>query len=82
MSETPVGRYAHPAKLVAAPKRRLFTPSTSSTKNVSSPFSSAILRRHYEQAATDKSAAEKFYKLLADYKDRDALVLEIGRAHV
>ncbi|WP_305013938.1 hypothetical protein [Hymenobacter mellowenesis] len=41
----------------------------------SSPYHPAILRRHYEQAAADKTAGEKFYKLLADYKDRDALVL-------
>ena len=41
----------------------------------SSPFHPATLRRHYELAAADKAAGEKFYKLLADYKDRDALVL-------
>ena len=41
----------------------------------SSPYHPTILRRHYEQAAADKAAGEKFYKLLADYKDRDALVL-------
>jgi hypothetical protein len=41
----------------------------------SSPFHPANLRRHYEQAAADKAAGEKFYKLLADYKDRDGLVL-------
>lgn len=44
-------------------------------KNVPSPYQPATLRRHYEQAATDKAAGEKFYQLLADYKDRDALVL-------
>ena len=43
--------------------------------NVPSPYHPANLRRHYEQAAADKAAGEKFYKLLADYKDRDALVL-------
>jgi hypothetical protein len=42
---------------------------------VSSPFHPATLRRHYELAASDKAAGEKFYKLLADYKERDALVL-------
>ena len=42
---------------------------------VSSPFHPATLRRHYELAAADKAAGEKFYKLLADYKERDALVL-------
>lgn len=41
----------------------------------SSPYHPANLRRHYEQAAADKAAGEKFYKLLADYKDRDGLVL-------
>ncbi|MFD2717705.1 hypothetical protein ACFST9_03195 [Hymenobacter monticola] len=41
----------------------------------SSPFHPTILRRHYEQAASDKAAGEKFYNLLADYKDRDGLVL-------
>lgn len=42
---------------------------------MSTPLTPASLRRHYEQAAADKAAGEKFYKLLADYKDRDALVL-------
>ena len=41
----------------------------------SSPYHPATLRRHYEQAAADKTAGEKFYKLLADYQDHDALVL-------
>lgn len=41
----------------------------------SSPYHPANLRHHYELAAADKSAGEKFYKLLADYKDRDGLVL-------
>ena len=44
-------------------------------RNVSSPIHPTTLRRHYEQAAADKAAGEKFYKLLADYNDRDALVL-------
>ena len=48
---------------------------TNPRKAVSSPYHPANLRRHYEQAAADKSAGEKFYKLLADYQDRDALVL-------
>ncbi|MDB5234632.1 MAG: hypothetical protein JWR44_1625 [Hymenobacter sp.] len=47
----------------------------SASKPVSSPFPPATLRRHYEQAAADKVAGEKFYKLLANYNDRDALVL-------
>lgn len=41
----------------------------------SSPFHLSNLRRHYELAAADKTAGEKFYQLLADYKDRDGLVL-------
>jgi hypothetical protein len=45
------------------------------TTHVSSPFHPATLRRHYELAAADKAAGEKFYQLLADYKERDALVL-------
>ena len=46
-----------------------------SSRVTSSPYHPANLRRHYEQAAADKLAGEKFYKLLADYKDRDGLVL-------
>ena len=63
---------------VAAPSitRLLFTTSTPVKKNVSSsPYHPATLRRHYELAAADKTAGEKFYKLLADYQDNDALVL-------
>ena len=40
-----------------------------------SPLQPAALRRHYEQAATDKQAAEKFYQLLQGYAGPDALVL-------
>jgi tetratricopeptide (TPR) repeat protein len=40
-----------------------------------SPFLPATLRRHYQAAAADKAAGEKFYQLLADYQDNDALVL-------
>jgi hypothetical protein len=40
-----------------------------------STFSPAILRRHYEQAAADKAAGEKFYELLRGYNEQDALVL-------
>jgi hypothetical protein len=49
--------------------------STLSHHSVSSPFHPATLRRHYEQAAADKEAGEKFYQLLANYQDQDALVL-------
>lgn len=40
-----------------------------------SSFQPAALRRHYEQAAADKQAGEKFYNLLRDYAGQDALVL-------
>jgi len=33
------------------------------------------LRRHYQQAAKDKSAGEKFYQLMAGYTERDPVVL-------
>lgn len=62
----------HPAALApaAAHSSTIFAKTT-----VSSPYLPATLRRHYELAAADKAAGETFYKLLADYKDRDALVL-------
>ncbi|QDA59103.1 hypothetical protein [Hymenobacter jejuensis] len=41
----------------------------------SSPYHLPNLRRHYEQAAADKKAGEKFYQLMADYNERDAVVL-------
>jgi hypothetical protein len=71
----PAGRVSTlPAAVAAVAKTRVssFTPTK---KIVSSPYHPAALRRHYELAAADKTAGEKFYKLLADYKDRDALVL-------
>ncbi|RZK31194.1 MAG: hypothetical protein EOO63_04795 [Hymenobacter sp.] len=40
-----------------------------------SAYSPAILRRHYEQAAANKEAGEKFYDLLHGYKEQNALVL-------
>ena len=49
--------------------------TNSALKKVSSPYHPATLRRHYELAAADKAAGEKFYQLLAAYQDRDALVL-------
>ncbi len=58
-----------------APEATRLPYSTFITTTVSSPYHPATLRRHYEQAAADKTAGEKFYKLLVDYKDRDALVL-------
>ena len=40
-----------------------------------SVYSPATLRQHYEQAAANKEAGEKFYDLLRDYKEQNALVL-------
>jgi len=60
---------------VSAPRLLLSLSTTPARKNVSSPYHPATLRRHYELAAADKTAGEKFYKLLADYQDKDALVL-------
>lgn len=42
---------------------------------MSPAYSSATLRRHYEQAATSKDAGETFYALLHDYHGQEALVL-------
>ncbi|OGX88618.1 hypothetical protein BEN48_09280 [Hymenobacter glacialis] len=53
----------------------MFSTAKPALKNVSSPYHPTNLRRHYEQAAADKTAGEKFYKLLADYKEHNALVL-------
>ncbi|MBO2007862.1 hypothetical protein J4E00_02285 [Siccationidurans soli] len=64
-----------PAHNGATPAVATVFDTSFSTNYVSSPFHPAILRRHYELAAADKAAGEKFYKLLADYKERDALVL-------
>ncbi|SFP99800.1 hypothetical protein [Hymenobacter arizonensis] len=71
-------RLATAAEVAAAapgPQPFLVSSFTSANTNVPSPYDPSNLRRHYEQAAADKAAGEKFYKLLADYKDRDALVL-------
>ena len=66
---------APPLITAAAPQVRRVATSTHIPKTVSSPYHPATLRRHFELAATDKAAGEKFYKLLADYKDHDGLVL-------
>jgi hypothetical protein len=63
-----------PARL-AAKSVRPFSSNPNSHTVSSSPYHPATLRRHYEQAAADKVAGEKFYKLLADYQDRNGLVL-------
>ena len=40
-----------------------------------SSYSPATLRHHYEQAAAGKEAGEKFYDLLHNYTEQNALVL-------
>ena len=67
----PVGG-SKPARVASVCRPAL---TSSNPRTVTSPFAPAILRRHFEQAAADKAAGEKFYKLLADYKDHDGLVL-------
>ena len=57
------------------PKSVRVTPFNPTKPVSTSPYHPATLRRHYELAAADKTAGEKFYQLLADYKDHDALVL-------
>jgi len=59
----------------AAVVARIFLPNFPVNFVSSSPYHPTNLRRHYELAAADKVAGEKFYQLLADYKDRNALVL-------
>jgi len=58
------------APVLACPARVLFSFTTPM-----STYSPTTLRRHYEQAAASKEAGEKFYDLLHDYRDQDALVL-------
>jgi len=60
--------------LTARPDRAAF-PSTPYHFSVNSDLQPAALRRHFELASADKAAGEKFYKLLADYKEGNALVL-------
>jgi hypothetical protein len=52
-----------------------FFPHQSFILTYMSPYNPAALRHHYEQAAANKEAGEKFYALLHDYKAQDALVL-------
>ncbi len=78
MAETAVGHVTTAVDVVTTASdflASLVLSFTSENTNVPSPYDPANLRRHYEQAAADKTAGEKFYKLLADYNDRDALVL-------
>jgi len=49
--------------------------SFSSPLSASSPYHLAALRRHYQQAAADKTAGEQFYQLMASYDQRDPVVL-------
>ena len=64
-----------PVPEAATPKRLVSFGTPFSSAYVSSPFHPTILRRHYELAAADKAAGEKFYQLLANYQDHNALVL-------
>lgn len=66
---------ALPAAGSAKPAGRLAGCRFSSFPTPMSPYEPAKLRRHYEAAATDKTAGEKFYQLLANYNEKDALVL-------
>jgi hypothetical protein len=43
--------------------------------SVDSHFHPAALRQQFAKASSDKTAAEAFYKQLADYKGHDAIVL-------
>lgn len=65
------------ARLVGAASVTPLSPprALSLSKPVSTPIPPATLRRHYEQAAADKVAGEKFYQLLANYNEHNALVL-------
>lgn len=56
-------------------KIRPLAPHQTFISSFMSPYSTAALRRHYEQAAANKEAGEKFYNLLHDYKANDAVVL-------
>lgn len=65
-----------PVLLAAAPAgRHRLPPIASPIRSAMSPYQPAALRHHYQAAAADKAAGEKFYQLLADYNDHDALVL-------
>ncbi|MFC7669242.1 hypothetical protein ACFQT0_19205 [Hymenobacter humi] len=75
MGEKPTGSPVWYDAVATAPAPGKISSSIPVKTNVSSPYHPTILRRHYEQAAADKTAGEKFYKLLADYNDDDALVL-------
>ena len=43
--------------------------------SATSPYHITALRHHYKQAATDETAGEKFYQLMASYDQRDPVVL-------
>ena len=66
-----------PSRLATAEPAALSSLSLShfSLMSATTPLDPATLRRHYEAAAADKTAGEKFYQLLADYQASDALVL-------
>jgi len=64
-----------PGKIALRPSATVTPASPFSPIYLMADYSPAILRRHYEQAAADKAAGEKFYDLLHDYQQQDALVL-------
>lgn len=66
---------AAPVLLIAEPVITTGSASIFSSHSVTSPYHPANLRHYYQQAAADKEAGEKFYQLLANYNDDDALVL-------
>jgi hypothetical protein len=53
----------------------LFTLTSALPVPVTSPYQLAALRRHYEQAASDEAAGEKFYQLMISYNQHDPVVL-------
>lgn len=61
--------------LLAAKAPAASSPALVSLSFMSSAYTPAALRRHYEQAATSKEAGEQFYNLLHEYQGQEAVVL-------
>jgi hypothetical protein len=53
----------------------LLTLTSALSVPVVSPYQLAALRQQYKQAAADEAAGEKFYQLMASYKQQDPVVL-------